>query len=72
MGSKYGHSLIHLLIAGAPKVDDLDKEDLGKFTVDMEILESIKNIIHSGRLYYSLTYDLTHSLQHNYLSKVKS
>ncbi len=48
----------------------LDREELGKFKVDQEILASIKNIIHSGRLYYSLTYDLTHSLQHNYFSKV--
>jgi hypothetical protein len=33
-------------------------------------LESIKAIINSGRLFYSTSYDLTHSLQHNYFSKV--
>lgn len=48
---------------------DMDDADLGRFAVDKEILASIKDIIHSGRLYYSATYDLTHSLQHNYFSK---
>ena len=60
-------------------MDDLAEEEMGKvfissvyiqFAIDQEILEEIKQIIQSGRLYYSLTYDLTHSLQHNYFSKV--
>lgn len=58
-----------LYSAGSPKTVDLDETELGKFAIDQELLESIKQIIHSGRLYYSMTYDLTHSLQHNYFSK---
>jgi phosphatidylinositol 4-phosphatase len=60
---------IELIQAGAPKSMDLDETELGKFAIDQELLTSIKQIIHSGRLYYSMTYDLTHSLQHNYFSK---
>ncbi|KAI8897472.1 SacI homology domain-containing protein [Globomyces pollinis-pini] len=57
--------------AGAPvQVDKLDDKDLGKYALDLELLDSIKQIIQSGRLYYSNTYDLTHSIQHNYLQSL--
>lgn len=50
-------------------MESLPDQDLAKYAIDMEILDSIKSIIHSGRLYYSTSYDVTHSLQHNYFSK---
>ncbi|KAJ3320576.1 hypothetical protein HDV06_005202 [Boothiomyces sp. JEL0866] len=56
--------------AGKPvDISALPDKDLGKHAVDQEILKSIKEIFHSGRLYYSNTYDVTHSIQHNYFSK---
>ncbi|KAJ3086427.1 hypothetical protein HK102_013156 [Quaeritorhiza haematococci] len=51
--------------------EKLDEKDLAKYTLDRELLESIVSIARSGHLYYSSTYDLTHSVQHNYFSKVK-
>ncbi|KAJ3395199.1 hypothetical protein HDU92_006096 [Lobulomyces angularis] len=47
--------------------ENIDEETLAKLTLDNELLESIKLIINSGNLYFSTTYDLTHSLQHSYL-----
>ncbi|KAJ1562587.1 Phosphatidylinositide phosphatase SAC1 [Cladochytrium tenue] len=41
--------------------------DFVDITLDQELLETVKEIINSGHLYYSKTYDLTHSIQHNYL-----
>jgi hypothetical protein len=56
--------------ASPVKMDTVPERDLAKYAVDAELLESIKHILQSGRLFYSTTYDLTHSLQHNYFSKV--
>ncbi|KAI8922270.1 SacI homology domain-containing protein [Powellomyces hirtus] len=53
-----------LLLARKKGVDD---RTLGKYTLDQELLQSINEIANSGHLYYSTTYDLTHSIQHNYL-----
>lgn len=50
-------------------VESLNPEDLGRYAVDLELMSSIMHTITSGRLFYSLTYDLSHSLQHNYFSK---
>ncbi len=36
--------------------------------LDQELLTSILSIVNSGHLYYSTTYDLTLSLQHNQLA----
>jgi phosphatidylinositol 4-phosphatase len=52
------------------KMDAIPDQDIAKYAVDLELLESIKHVLQSGRLFYSTTYDLTHSLQHNYFSKV--
>ncbi|KAJ3125869.1 hypothetical protein HK100_010552 [Physocladia obscura] len=40
--------------------------------LDMQLLESLLNIVNSGHLYYAHNYDLTHSLQHNSLLLDKS
>ena len=45
----------------------LDAAALDKYAADSALLEPIKLIINSGNLYYSNTYDLTHSTQHNHL-----
>jgi phosphatidylinositol 4-phosphatase len=34
----------------------------------LDLLENVKKIINSGHLYYSTSYNLTHSLQHNYIA----
>ncbi|KAJ3157620.1 Phosphatidylinositide phosphatase SAC1 [Geranomyces michiganensis] len=44
-----------------------DIETLAKYTLDQELLQSINEIANSGHLYYSTTYDITHSIQHNFL-----
>ncbi|KAI8622011.1 SacI homology domain-containing protein [Chytriomyces sp. MP71] len=46
----------------------LNEEDLAKYTLDMSLLESLLDVLNSGHIYYSTTYDLTHSVQHNYFS----
>ncbi|TPX69023.1 hypothetical protein SpCBS45565_g02713 [Spizellomyces sp. 'palustris'] len=45
----------------------VDETTLAKYTLDQELLQSISQIANSGHLYYSTTYDITHSVQHNYL-----
>ncbi|KAJ3183435.1 Phosphatidylinositide phosphatase SAC1 [Geranomyces variabilis] len=44
-----------------------DLQTLAKHTLDQELLQSINEIANSGHLYYSTTYDITHSVQHNFL-----
>ncbi|KAI8926150.1 SacI homology domain-containing protein [Entophlyctis helioformis] len=51
------------------RIDNLDDETLAKYAVDKELLESVRTIVNSGHLYYSTSYDLTHSIQHNYFSR---
>ncbi|KAJ3010890.1 Phosphatidylinositide phosphatase SAC1 [Thoreauomyces humboldtii] len=46
---------------------DTSKEKLAKATLDEDLLQSISEIANSGHLYYSGTYDITHSVQHNQL-----
>ena len=47
----------------------LDDEELERFAVDQDLLQSIREIYFSGKTFYSTSYDITHSLQHNYLSR---
>ncbi|KAJ3009106.1 UNVERIFIED_CONTAM: hypothetical protein HDU68_002822 [Siphonaria sp. JEL0065] len=42
-----------------------DPENLARCMLDQELLRDLVGIINSGHLYYSPSYDLTHSLQHN-------
>ncbi|KAJ3102760.1 hypothetical protein HDU97_000299 [Phlyctochytrium planicorne] len=49
------------------KVKEADEETLAKYTLDQELLNNINSIINSQHLYYSTTYDITHSIQHNAL-----
>ncbi|KAJ3042336.1 Phosphatidylinositide phosphatase SAC1 [Rhizophlyctis rosea] len=44
-----------------------DESVLAKYELDQELLTSVMSIVNSGHLYYSSTYDITHSLQYNYL-----
>jgi hypothetical protein len=46
------------------------KEDLTADALDSEFLESILAILNSGKMLYSTTYDLTHSLQHGHLALI--
>ncbi|KAJ3331132.1 Phosphatidylinositide phosphatase SAC1 [Blyttiomyces sp. JEL0837] len=48
--------------------ETLDEQSLAKYTLDQDLLDNITQIVNSGHLYYSTTYDLTHSIQHNYLT----
>jgi hypothetical protein len=48
--------------------ETLDEEALAKYTLDADLLQNVKEILNSGHLYYSTTYDLTHSIQHNYFN----
>ena len=60
-----------ILPIGIPLTQDskflsqLEENDSAKFVLDMEYLAHVKNVVNSGHIYYSTTYDLTHSLQHN-------
>ncbi|KAJ3256661.1 hypothetical protein HDU77_003009 [Chytriomyces hyalinus] len=47
---------------------ELKEKDLAKFLLDQSLLESTLEVANSGHLYYSSSYDLTHSIQHNYFS----
>ncbi|KAJ3118364.1 hypothetical protein HDU96_002206 [Phlyctochytrium bullatum] len=49
------------------KVHESDEHTLARYTLDQELLNNIVSIINSQHLYYSTTYDLTHSIQHNAL-----
>ncbi|KAI9093135.1 SacI homology domain-containing protein [Phlyctochytrium arcticum] len=49
----------------------MSEVDLAKYALDQDLVQQINEIVNSGHLYYSTTYDLTHSLQHNYLLKTK-
>ncbi|KAJ3294309.1 hypothetical protein HDU79_011182 [Rhizoclosmatium sp. JEL0117] len=49
-------------------VKSLSKDDLAKYYADQSLLEGLLNVINAGQLFYSQTYDLTHSLQHNYFA----
>ncbi|KAI8905550.1 SacI homology domain-containing protein [Gorgonomyces haynaldii] len=53
-------------------VNQMDDESLARYETDQELLGNLKRIINSGHLYYSTSYDLTHSLQHNALKSVKT
>ncbi|KAI8826757.1 Sac phosphatase domain-containing protein [Fimicolochytrium jonesii] len=46
---------------------NVDEKTLAKYTLDHELLQSVNEIVNSGHLYFSTTYDLTHSIQHNQL-----
>ncbi|KAJ3124720.1 Phosphatidylinositide phosphatase SAC1 [Nowakowskiella sp. JEL0407] len=48
-------------------VDAIDEDTLAKYLVDQELLGSVMQTISGGNTYYSDCYDLTHSLQHNYI-----
>ncbi|KAH9269414.1 hypothetical protein BASA83_008497 [Batrachochytrium salamandrivorans] len=50
-------------------IEDMDDSVLAKYAADTKLCAHIHDILDSGNLYYSTTYDLTHSLQHNHLSK---
>ena len=52
--------------------NELDQITLAKYSIDIEMLQQVESIINSGRVYYSTTYDLTHSLQHNFLMQKQS
>ncbi|TPX43396.1 hypothetical protein SeLEV6574_g05079 [Synchytrium endobioticum] len=41
--------------------------DLSRYLTDKELLHDISRLLNSGHLYYSPTYDITHSLQHNHI-----
>ncbi|KAJ3175633.1 hypothetical protein HK101_010624 [Irineochytrium annulatum] len=47
--------------------ETMDEHSLAQFTLDQELLSNINGIINSHHLYYSTTYDITHSVQHNFL-----
>ncbi|KAI9331410.1 SacI homology domain-containing protein [Zopfochytrium polystomum] len=49
------------------KQQTVDDEAYAKHTLDQELLHTVEEIVNSGHLYFSKTYDLTHSLQHSYL-----
>ncbi|TPX34558.1 hypothetical protein SmJEL517_g02791 [Synchytrium microbalum] len=69
----------NILVIGKGPINTLDKyqppqsapEDLAKFLADQEVLQDISQLLNCGHLYYSSSYDITHSLQHNYLSTNK-
>ncbi|KAL2920056.1 Phosphoinositide phosphatase sac1 [Polyrhizophydium stewartii] len=50
-------------------IEELDDATLAKYATDKDLLDNISSIVNSGHLYYSTSYDLTHSLQHNFLQK---
>ncbi|KAJ3202896.1 hypothetical protein HDU67_000219 [Dinochytrium kinnereticum] len=54
------------------KVKESDEETLAKYTLDQELLSHVVTIINSKHLYFSTTYDLTHSIQHNFLKAGKT
>jgi hypothetical protein len=45
----------------------MNNVEISHHELDVEALASIYSILASGNLFYSKTYDLTHSLQHKYL-----
>ncbi|KAJ3416178.1 hypothetical protein HDV05_002823 [Chytridiales sp. JEL 0842] len=47
-----------------------DTHTLAKLTLDADLLKHVEEIICSGHMYYSTTYDITHSLQHNSILKL--
>ncbi|KAJ1532431.1 hypothetical protein HK096_006811 [Nowakowskiella sp. JEL0078] len=49
--------------------NSLDELTLAKHKLDRELLDSIIHTINSGHTYFCETYDITHSLQHNFLQK---
>ncbi|KAJ8325542.1 Phosphoinositide phosphatase sac1 [Batrachochytrium dendrobatidis] len=48
--------------------ENLDDTVLAQYFADKKLLEHIRSILDSGQLYYSSTYDLTHSIQHNFIA----
>ncbi|KAI8847008.1 SacI homology domain-containing protein [Chytridium lagenaria] len=46
---------------------ETDETTLARYTLDQELLSHVKSIINSQHLYFSTTYDITHSIQHNAL-----
>eukprot|EP00842_Homolaphlyctis_polyrhiza_P004648 jgi/Hompol1/5184/HPOL_001918-RA len=54
------------------KPASLDDHSLAKYLIDQELLASLLSTLNSGHIYYSNSYDLTHSLQHNFLAKSAS
>jgi hypothetical protein len=62
--------IIVVKLAGTPSMSTLPDKDLEKYAVDQEIIKSIEDVVLSGRMFYSSTYNLCHSLQHNYFSEV--
>lgn len=54
--------------ASPEAMDDLD---LAKYAYDKGLLASVSKLMSDGFMYYSTSYDLTHSLQHNSLLNAK-
>ncbi|KAI9350722.1 SacI homology domain-containing protein, partial [Obelidium mucronatum] len=50
-----------------PSMDKLQNhhETLARYSLDQELLKDLLEIVNSGQLYFSPSYDMTHSLQHN-------
>ena len=51
----------------AIKSAKLENGDLSKLLLDQTLLKQINSILNSGQLYFSTSYDMTHSIQHNQL-----
>jgi phosphatidylinositol 4-phosphatase len=50
-------------------LSEMSDDEVARHAFDLESVETLKKIIFGQKLYFSSTYDLTHSLQHNYLQK---
>ncbi|RKO91317.1 SacI homology domain-containing protein [Blyttiomyces helicus] len=49
-----------------------DDETVAKYALDQDLVNSITSIVNSGFLYFSTSYDITHSIQHNHLKSTNS